>query len=206
MPSSALENSLPRSGLPRRSSGSGPEGRGLSQRERRGGLGLGAEGCKEQICQTLKLKPTTSPEGCLPPPPPRKLLAFITPSFQGGKPCHLQNKTPIAQELPGRPQRGPGGRSWHFINKKPEPDFLEVRPGPSIWAASIAGRCAQLSFPGQLGLLWPGRLPGGPARCCLLGSSGRAWGGRPVATESQGIPAPWGSLGWPGQGLGVSGS
>lgn len=60
-----------------------------------------------------------------------KLLAFITPSFRVESLVICKTKPLLHKGCPAAER--PGGHSWHFINKKPGPDFLEVRPGQSIW-------------------------------------------------------------------------
>lgn len=132
---------------------------------------------------------------------PCKLLALITPSLQGGEPCSLQHKTPIAQGLPGWPQRGREGAAGISLTRSQRR------------LSGSASRAEQLGgfHPGQRGLLWPGRRPG--ARAAAAAASDPAAGrgeARPAATEVPGNPGSLG-LAWvagPGAGgaLWVSGS
>lgn len=184
MRSSALGNSLPLSGLTLRSSGSGAGGAGPKSAGKGGSPAnthTGAEGCKEQICQTLKLKPSCS---------------HSSPHLFGWKALSSAKQSPYCTRA-ARPQRGLAGTAGISLTRSQGPTFWKCVPGRASGCFPPRETCvSRAARP-----LWPGRPPG--ARELLPPQTQRpAWGGG----RGHCVPGNPGSLElaqWPGQGLGV---
>lgn len=120
----------------------------------------GAVGCKEQIGQTLKFKPTTLLLGVGNWSRFLHLLfkLFSVENLVICKTKHLLLNGSLATKRPRI--------IWHFVNKKPEPKFLEMPPGQRehmqvCVSVPVRDKCSS-QLQGNLSLLWHGRQPAPP--------------------------------------------
>lgn len=154
-----------------------------------GSESVGIAGDEGQIVQATEFKPSTLLTGV------GMWSRFLHLSF---KSCH---KTPIAQWLSLTTKRA--RIIWHFVNKKPEPKFLEMPPGqstPVCFSVPVRDKCGS-QLQGNLSLLWCGRQPAPPqpgAGGLLVIQQPSPWGntvagGQLHPRESQDPRAP---LGW----------
>lgn len=97
---------------------------------------------------------------------------------------------------------------WHFINKKPEPNFWKCLLGRACWFVSLSlvrDKCSS-QFQGKLGLLWRGRRPAPPQRGAtrlpVMQQSISGETRRPRPAMPQGVPGSLGLAQWRRPGAG----